>query len=128
MGCLPDGHLVLVEAGCAQCDLAGVGVFVNPMQFGPNEDVSSFLRDRKLCRDAGGAIVVAPDVQAIHPSQFENLHRAWQAREATMRQGAACVGSLQLLDNGAKSIQVEEWIEWKLLAWRWSSAFIELVS
>ncbi|MET4117906.1 pantoate--beta-alanine ligase [Bradyrhizobium sp. JR1.5] len=64
MGYLHDGHLALVEASRTQCDVAVVSIFVNPTQFGPNEDLSTyprdFLRDQELCRDAGVAIVFAP--------------------------------------------------------------------
>jgi pantoate--beta-alanine ligase len=77
MGYLHDGHLALVEASRAQCDVTVVSIFVNPTQFGPNEDLSTyphdFLRDEKLCRDAGVAIVFAPDVQEVYPAQFETF-------------------------------------------------------
>ena len=75
MGYLHDGHLALVEASRAQSDLTVVSIFVNPTQFGPNEDLSTyprdFLRDERLSRDAGVAIVFAPDAQDVYPAQFE---------------------------------------------------------
>ncbi|MGL3108187.1 pantoate--beta-alanine ligase [Bradyrhizobium sp. BR 1432] len=77
MGYLHDGHLALVEASRARCDVTVVSIFVNPTQFGPNEDLSTyprdFLRDEKLCRDAGAAIVFAPDAGEIYPAQFETF-------------------------------------------------------
>jgi pantoate--beta-alanine ligase len=77
MGYLHDGHLALVEASRARCDVTVVSIFVNPTQFGPNEDLSTyprdFLRDEKLCRDAGVAIVFAPDAGEIYPAQFETF-------------------------------------------------------
>lgn len=77
MGYLHDGHLALVEASRARCDVTVVSIFVNPTQFGPNEDLSTyprdFLRDEKLCRDAGVAIVFAPDTGEIYPAQFETF-------------------------------------------------------
>jgi pantoate--beta-alanine ligase len=77
MGYLHDGHLALVTASQAQCDVTVVSIFVNPTQFGPNEDLSTyprdFLRDEKLCRDAGVAIVFAPDAQEVYPAQFETF-------------------------------------------------------
>lgn len=75
MGYLHDGHLALVGASRAQCEVTVVSIFVNPTQFGPNEDLSTyprdFLRDEKLCRDAGAAILFAPDAQEVYPTQFE---------------------------------------------------------
>lgn len=63
MGYLHEGHLTLVEASRAQTDVTVVSIFVNPAQFAPNEDLSTyprdFLRDQELCRDAGVAIVFA---------------------------------------------------------------------
>jgi pantoate--beta-alanine ligase len=77
MGYLHDGHLALVEASRAQCDVTVVSIFVNPTQFGPNEDLSTyphdFQRDEKLCRDAGVAIVFAPDAQEVYPAHFETF-------------------------------------------------------
>ncbi|MEK9285454.1 pantoate--beta-alanine ligase [Bradyrhizobium sp. ISRA442] len=77
MGYLHEGHLALVAASRAQCDVTVVSIFVNPTQFGPNEDLNTyprdFLRDEKLCRDAGVAIVFAPGAQEVYPAQFETF-------------------------------------------------------
>lgn len=77
MGYLHDGHLALIEASRAQCDVTVVSIFVNPIQFGPREDLSTyprdFQRDEKLCRDAGVTIVFAPVSQEIYPAQFETF-------------------------------------------------------
>ncbi|UVO30522.1 pantoate--beta-alanine ligase [Bradyrhizobium arachidis] len=77
MGYLHDGHMALVEASRARCDLTVVSIFVNPTQFGPTEDLSTyprdFLRDEKLCREAGVAIVFAPDAREVYPAQFETF-------------------------------------------------------
>jgi pantoate--beta-alanine ligase len=77
MGYLHDGHLALVEASQAQCDLTVVSIFVNPTQFGPNEDISTyprdFERDEKLCREAGAAIVFAPGAEEVYPAGFDNF-------------------------------------------------------
>ncbi|MHC2622424.1 pantoate--beta-alanine ligase [Bradyrhizobium huanghuaihaiense] len=55
MGYLHDGHLALIAASQAKCDVTVVSIFVNPTQFGANEDLSTylrdFLRDEELCRD-----------------------------------------------------------------------------
>ncbi|MBH5371516.1 pantoate--beta-alanine ligase [Bradyrhizobium glycinis] len=77
MGYLHDGHLTLVEASRLQSDVTVVSVFVNPTQFGPNEDLSTyprdFARDEKLCRDANVDIVFAPDAREVYPGRFETF-------------------------------------------------------
>lgn len=74
MGYLHDGHLALIEASRVRSDITVVSIFVNPTQFGPNEDLSTyprdFLRDEELCRNAGVAIVFAPDAQEVYPAGF----------------------------------------------------------
>lgn len=77
MGYLHDGHLALIEASRAQSDITVVSIFVNPTQFGPSEDLSTyprdFPRDEELCRGAGVAIVFAPAAQEVYPAQFETF-------------------------------------------------------
>lgn len=77
MGYLHDGHLALVEVSRAQCSVTVVSIFVNPTQFGPTEDLSSyprdFARDEKLCREAGVAILFAPSAEEVYPAQFETF-------------------------------------------------------
>lgn len=67
----------LVEASQSQCDVTVVSIFVNPTQFGPNEDLSTyprdFPRDESLCRDAGGEILFTPEAAEIYPAQFETF-------------------------------------------------------
>jgi pantoate--beta-alanine ligase len=64
MGYLHEGHLSLVRASSARCEATVVSLFVNPVQFGANEDFSTyprdFERDCRLCREAGVAVVFAP--------------------------------------------------------------------
>jgi pantoate--beta-alanine ligase len=77
MGYLHDGHLALVEASRARCDVTVVSIFVNPTQFGPNEDLSvyprDFLRDQQLCRGAGVAVVFAPEAHEVYPAHFQTF-------------------------------------------------------
>ncbi|MFK4719145.1 pantoate--beta-alanine ligase [Bradyrhizobium niftali] len=77
MGYLHDGHMALVEASRARGDITVVSIFVNPTQFGPNEDLDSyprdFLRDEQLCRDAGVVILFASEVCEMYPSGFETF-------------------------------------------------------
>lgn len=77
MGYLHDGHIALVEASQARSDVTVVSIFVNPTQFGPNEDLSTyprdFPRDENLCRDANVTIVFAPDAREVYPARFETF-------------------------------------------------------
>ncbi|QHP67905.1 pantoate--beta-alanine ligase [Bradyrhizobium sp. LCT2] len=77
MGYLHDGHLRLVEASRALCDVTVLSIFVNPTQFGPTEDLGTyqrdFARDEKLCRDTGVAILFAPDAKEVYPPPFETF-------------------------------------------------------
>ena len=74
MGALHEGHLSLIHEARALCDVVVVSVFVNPTQFGPAEDFSSYPRD--LTRDASLLAeynvdyVFAPPVEEIYPAGF----------------------------------------------------------
>jgi pantoate--beta-alanine ligase len=71
MGALHEGHLSLVRAARARCDLVAVSIFVNPAQFAPNEDFASyprdFDRDRELLKKEGVDLLFAPSVPEIYP-------------------------------------------------------------
>lgn len=71
MGYLHDGHVSLMRAAAADCDVAVASIFVNPLQFAANEDLAAYPRDLErdlqLCDSAGVTHVLAPDVAEMYP-------------------------------------------------------------
>jgi len=74
MGFLHQGHLSLVARAKAECGAAAVSIFVNPTQFGPNEDLARYPRDLPrdlaLLREAGADVVFTPQPAEIYPPGF----------------------------------------------------------
>src|SRR5215469_10605962 len=77
MGALHEGHLSLVRAARAQCDVVAASVFVNPKQFGPNEDLAKYPRsldrDSKLLANEGVSLLFAPSVEEMYPPGAETV-------------------------------------------------------
>jgi pantoate--beta-alanine ligase len=74
MGYLHEGHLSLIRAARAECDLVVISLFVNPTQFGPAEDLDRYPRDEerdlRLAGEAGADLVFAPAVEEVYPEDF----------------------------------------------------------
>jgi pantoate--beta-alanine ligase len=72
MGALHEGHLSLVRAAHASSDVLAASIFVNPMQFGPNEDLAKYPRsldrDRELLEREGVELLFAPSVEEMYPA------------------------------------------------------------
>ncbi|WP_053378279.1 pantoate--beta-alanine ligase [Nitrospira moscoviensis] len=77
MGALHDGHRSLIRAARLACDALVVSIFVNPTQFGPQEDLAKYprpiARDRALCRAEGVDICFEPTAAAMYPPGFQTI-------------------------------------------------------
>ena len=77
MGALHDGHASLIQAARARCGHVVVSIFVNPTQFGPNEDFARYPRtldaDLATCRAAGADLVFVPSTSEIYPDNFSTF-------------------------------------------------------
>lgn len=73
MGALHEGHASLIKAAHAENDFVVVSVFVNPTQFGPNEDLDAYPRtleaDCRLAEAMGADVVFAPSPKEMYPSE-----------------------------------------------------------
>ena len=72
MGCLHEGHLSLIRRAKQEAAFVVVSIFVNPTQFGPNEDFSKYPRtfedDRRGCEAAGASLIFAPSAADFYPA------------------------------------------------------------
>jgi len=88
MGAFHDGHLSLFRAARAECDLVVASLFVNPAQFGANEDLERYprdeARDAALASHSGVDVLFAPSAEELYPAGFQT----WVEIESTGAEGA----------------------------------------
>ncbi|MFP4190702.1 MAG: pantoate--beta-alanine ligase [Candidatus Hydrogenedentota bacterium] len=74
MGALHEGHASLIRRSVADCDVTVISIFVNPVQFGPNEDYERYPRtfeaDKGMADELGVDAIYAPDAQAMYPADY----------------------------------------------------------
>ncbi|MDM7274023.1 pantoate--beta-alanine ligase [Sulfurihydrogenibium azorense] len=75
MGYLHDGHVSLIRCAKSQNDVVVVSIFVNPLQFGKNEDLDryprDFERDKSICEKEGVDYLFYPDYKDMYPEGFQ---------------------------------------------------------
>jgi len=79
MGNLHEGHIALVRKATESADIVVTSIFVNPMQFGANEDLDKYPRtlaeDQEKLAAAGNTLVFAPPVEEVYPEGLDNQTR-----------------------------------------------------
>ncbi|MBI3609486.1 MAG: pantoate--beta-alanine ligase [Nitrospirae bacterium] len=94
MGALHEGHRSLMRAARRRCDAVVVSIFVNPAQFGPNEDYARYPRDLKgdaaLCRREKVDVLFMPTAETVYPEGHDTkilVGRIGEVLEGAVRPG-----------------------------------------
>jgi pantoate--beta-alanine ligase len=94
MGALHAGHVALIAAARAECDVVVASIFVNPAQFGPGEDYETYPRglgrDGRVAEDAGIDYLFTPAVEEMYPEGFQtwvDVGEIGERLEGTARPG-----------------------------------------
>lgn len=94
LGYLHEGHLSLIRRAREECAAVVVSVFVNPLQFGPNEDLARYPRDPEkdllLAREAGADALFMPEAAELYPEGFTT--EVWVRGIEDVLEGAARPG------------------------------------
>ncbi|OQA00697.1 MAG: Pantothenate synthetase [Planctomycetes bacterium ADurb.Bin401] len=105
MGALHEGHISLIKKAKQQTDFVVVSIFVNPTQFGPNEDIDKYPRpfenDLEICKTNGADAVFAPDGAEMYPVRDSN----------------SCKSVLELTEKASKEIVSNGTYPQKNLTW-----------
>lgn len=76
MGYLHEGHMSLIEKAKAQCDVVVLSIYVNPLQFGPTEDLATYPRDLQrdldIAKQLGVDVVFAPSDEEMYPRPIKS--------------------------------------------------------
>jgi pantoate--beta-alanine ligase len=85
MGYLHDGHAALIRRAANEADVVVVSIFVNPLQFGPSEDLDAYPRDlagdTEVAREAGADLLFVPTVDEMYPRQVVTSVRVAELSE-----------------------------------------------
>lgn len=78
MGALHEGHISLIKKAASQCDSVVASIFVNPIQFGPKEDLAKYPRkireDKEKLASAGCTILFLPSVEDMYRERMTSVH------------------------------------------------------
>ncbi|MSQ82305.1 MAG: pantoate--beta-alanine ligase [Myxococcales bacterium] len=125
MGALHAGHLALITEGGRQADAVAVTIFVNPLQFGPREDLAKYPRqlsgDCAKCANAGAALVFAPSAAEMYPADFqtsvavEKLQARWDGHSRPGHFAGVATVVLKLLNLAQADVAVFGEKDWQQL-------------
>ena len=129
MGALHAGHFSLIDEAKRRADFVAVTIFVNPLQFAPEEDLDRYPRtmdsDLAGCRERGVDLVFAPDPDTMYPAQFQtqvSVHELTKPLEGEFRRShfdgvTTVVAKLfNLAGPCAAMFGRKDYQQWKVLA------------